>query len=117
MTSTDSQPATGESPDRAASTRAALVFLAATAFISSMGMGLIVPVMPALLQELSGGDLADASLWGGVALVSYALMQFVFSPIWGRLSDRVGRRPILLVTIAVLVLLSWQPHLVTMILR
>lgn len=64
-----------------------------------MGMGLIIPVMPALLQELSGGDLADASLWGGVALVSYALMQFVFSPIVGALSDRYGRRPILLLSL------------------
>ena len=83
-----------------ADNRAALVFLAATAFISSMGMGLIVPVMPALLLELTGGDLADASLWGGVALVSYALMQFVFSPIVGALSDRYGRRPVLLLSLA-----------------
>lgn len=81
------------------STRAALVFLAATAFINSMGMGLIVPVMPALLLEISGGDLADASFWGGIALISYALMQFVFSPIVGALSDRFGRRPILLMSL------------------
>lgn len=79
--------------------RAALIFLAATAFINSMGMGLIVPVMPSLLLELTGGDLADASFWGGVALGSYALMQFVFSPIVGALSDRFGRRPILLMSL------------------
>ena len=85
--------------DAKRSTRAALVFLAATAFINSMGMGLIVPVMPALLLEISGGDLADASFWGGIALISYALMQFVFSPIVGALSDRFGRRPILLMSL------------------
>lgn len=85
--------------DAAAATRVAFIFLAGTAFISSMGMGLVIPVMPALLQQLSGGDLADASLWGGVALVSYALMQFVFSPIVGALSDRYGRRPVLLLSL------------------
>ncbi|MEO0574156.1 MAG: TCR/Tet family MFS transporter [Pseudomonadota bacterium] len=81
-------------------TRAAVVFLTATAFINSMGMGLIVPVMPQLLLDITGGDLADASLWGGVALLSYAAMQFVFSPIVGALSDRFGRRPVLLVSLS-----------------
>lgn len=81
------------------SSKLAMVFLAATACINSMGMGLIVPVMPALLVEISGGDLADAAFWGGVALVSYAIMQFIFSPIMGALSDRFGRRPILLVSL------------------
>ncbi len=101
MASTDNKPAAGEpGSHEGAGTRTALIFLAGTAFIGSMGMGLIVPVMPALLQELSGGDLADASLWGGVALVSYAIMQFVFSPIVGGLSDRYGRRPILLLSLA-----------------
>lgn len=97
----DATPAAqaGPSARPARETRIALVFLAGTAFISSMGMGLIVPVMPALLQELSGGDLADASLWGGVALMSYAIMQFIFSPIVGALSDRYGRRPILLLSL------------------
>lgn len=80
--------------------RIALVFLAATAFINSMGLGLISPVMPALLLDLTGGDLADASLWGGVALLSYAIMQFIFSPIVGALSDHFGRRPVLLMSLA-----------------
>ena len=87
-----------------ANTRAAIVFLVATAFINSMGMGLIVPVMPALLLEITGGDLADASLWGGIALMSYAAMQFVFSPIVGALSDRFGRRPVLLVSLSMFAL-------------
>ncbi len=65
-----------------------------------MGMGLITPVMPALLVELTGGDIADAAFWGGIALVSYAVMQFVFSPIVGALSDRYGRRPVLLLSLS-----------------
>lgn len=81
------------------SSNAAIIFLAATAFINSMGMGLIVPVMPQLLLDITGGDLADASLWGGIALVSYAAMQFIFSPIVGALSDRFGRRPVLLASL------------------
>ncbi|MEM7082474.1 MAG: TCR/Tet family MFS transporter [Pseudomonadota bacterium] len=78
---------------------AALIFLAVTAFINSMGMGLIAPIMPSLLLEISGGDIADASFWGGIALVSYAAMQFVFSPIVGALSDRFGRRPVLVMSL------------------
>lgn len=85
---------------KTSSTQVALIFLAATAFINSMGIGLIAPVMPALLVDLTGGDLADASFWGGVALVSYAVMQFIFSPVVGALSDRYGRRPILLMSLA-----------------
>jgi DHA1 family tetracycline resistance protein-like MFS transporter len=81
-------------------TNAAFVFLLLTAFINSMGMGLTTPVMPSLLIELTGGDIADAAFWGGVALVSYALMQFVFSPIVGALSDRYGRRPVLLLSLS-----------------
>ncbi len=100
MSKTNSLPGDDPNGSGPGGTRAAMIFLAATAFISSMGIGLIVPVMPALLQELTGGDLADASLWGGVALVSYALMQFVFSPIVGGLSDRYGRRPILLLSLS-----------------
>ncbi len=85
-------------------TRLALIFLAATAFINSMGMGLIAPIMPSLLLKITGGDIADASLWGGVALISYAAMQFIFSPIVGALSDRFGRRPILLMSLTMFAL-------------
>ncbi|MEM7765102.1 MAG: TCR/Tet family MFS transporter [Pseudomonadota bacterium] len=77
----------------------AMVFLAATAFINSMGMGLIAPIMPSLLLDITGGDLADASFWGGIAVISYATMQFFFSPIVGGLSDKLGRRPVLLVSL------------------
>jgi DHA1 family tetracycline resistance protein-like MFS transporter len=65
-----------------------------------MGMGLTTPVMPALLMDLTGGGIADAAAWGGLALVSYAVMQFVFSPVVGALSDRYGRRPVLLLSLS-----------------
>jgi DHA1 family tetracycline resistance protein-like MFS transporter len=80
-------------------TNAAFVFLLLTAFINSMGIGLTTPVMPSLLIELTGGDISDAAYWGGIAVVSYAIMQFVFSPIVGALSDRFGRRPVLLLSL------------------
>lgn len=67
-----------------------------------MGIGLILPVMPDLLQETSGGSLADAALWGGVLAFSFAAMQFLFGPLLGSLSDRYGRRPILLVSLGVM---------------
>ena len=46
-----------------------------------MGIGLIVPVMPDLIQEVDGGDLATAALWGGVLSTSFAVMQFIFGPV------------------------------------
>lgn len=91
--------ATAQTSSSADTSQASLVFLLLTAFINSMGMGLTTPVMPSLLVELTGSDIADAALWGGVALVSYAIMQFIFSPIVGALSDRYGRRPVLLLSL------------------
>ncbi|WP_051491721.1 MFS transporter [Roseivivax isoporae] len=70
--------------------------------IDSMGIGLIIPVMPDLLREVTGGTLADAALWGGVLSTSFALMQFLCGPLVGSLSDRFGRRPVLLLSLAVM---------------
>ena len=67
-----------------------------------MGIGLIVPVMPDLIQEVDGGDLATAALWGGVLSASFAVMQFIFGPVLGGLSDRFGRRPVLLISLVVM---------------
>ena len=73
-----------------------------TVMIDAMGIGLIVPVMPALLQEVGGGSLADAAIWGGVMATSFAVMQFLFGPVMGGLSDRFGRRPVLLISLVVM---------------
>lgn len=67
-----------------------------------MGIGLIMPVMPALLQEVQGGSLANAALWGGVMSTVFAVMQFLFGPVIGNLSDRFGRRPVLLISLVVM---------------
>ncbi|UWQ21398.1 TCR/Tet family MFS transporter [Jannaschia sp. W003] len=80
-----------------------VLFIVATMMIEAMGIGLIIPVMPALLQEVQGtADLGQAAIWGGVLSASYAVMQFLLSPTVGNVSDRWGRRPVLLVSMAVL---------------
>ena len=67
-----------------------------------MGIGLILPVMPALIREVTGGSLASAALWGGLLSTSFAIMQFLFGPVVGNLSDRFGRRPVLLISLGVM---------------
>lgn len=71
-------------------------------FIDSMGLGIVIPVAPQLIMELSGRSLADAAPIGGWLTASYAIMQFVFAPILGNLSDRYGRKPILMGSLAAL---------------
>ena len=75
-----------------------------TVMIDAMGIGLIIPVMPDLIQEVGGGTLAEAAIWGGILSTSFAVMQFLFGPVMGGLSDRFGRRPVLLVALVVMAL-------------
>lgn len=82
--------------------RLPIVFILITVMLDAMGIGLIVPVMPDLIQEVGGGTLAEAALWGGVLSTSFAVMQFLFGPIVGNLSDRFGRRRVLLVSLVVM---------------
>jgi DHA1 family tetracycline resistance protein-like MFS transporter len=82
--------------------RRMLPIAAMALFIDSLGIGLIIPVAPKLVMELSGLTIADAAPIAGWLTLSYALMQFVFSPILGNLSDRYGRKPILLASLAAL---------------
>ncbi|WP_299201935.1 TCR/Tet family MFS transporter [uncultured Tateyamaria sp.] len=81
-----------------------VIFILLTVMIDAMGIGLIVPVMPDLIQEVQGMGLGTAALWGGVLSTIFAAMQFLFGPLLGALSDRYGRRPILLVSLVVLAL-------------
>ena len=80
----------------------AVLFIVLTMVIDAMGIGLIIPVMPDLLEEVGAGDLSRAALWGGVLSTTFAVMQFVFGPLLGGLSDRFGRRPVLLISLAAL---------------
>jgi len=82
--------------------RLPILFIMLTVMIDSMGIGLILPVLPDLIVELRGGSLAAAAIWGGVLSTSFAVMQFLFGPLLGTLSDAVGRRPVLLVSLAVM---------------
>ena len=86
----------------AAPPRAALTFIVATVTLDAIGIGLIFPVMPSLIVEVTGNSLSDAALWGGLLATSFAVMQFLFGPVLGALSDRFGRRPVLLVSLAVM---------------
>ena len=78
---------------------AALGFIFVTLVIDVIGFGIIIPVVPELIQELSGKTLSESSVVGGWLLFSYSLMQFICAPIVGGLSDRFGRRPILLLSL------------------
>lgn len=78
---------------------AALGFIFITLLIDCTGFGVIIPVMPKLIQELTGSDLSLASKLGGWLMFSYAIMQFVCAPIVGALSDKYGRRPVLLASL------------------
>ncbi len=71
-------------------------------FIDSMGLGIVIPVAPQLIVELTGRSLTDAAPIGGWLTASYAIMQFLFSPILGNLSDRYGRKPVLMASLAAL---------------
>ncbi len=82
--------------------RLPVVFIVTTVVIEAMGIGLVIPVTPTLLREVMGTDLSRAALWGGVLASAYAAMQFLFSPTLGALSDRFGRRPVLLVSMGAL---------------
>jgi MFS transporter, DHA1 family, tetracycline resistance protein len=74
----------------------ALGFIFITLIIDVTGLGIIIPVMPKLILELSEGTLSEAASFGGWLVSVYAIMQFICSPIMGGLSDRYGRRPVLL---------------------
>lgn len=80
----------------------ALAFIAVTLLLDTIGFGLIMPVMPRLLVELSGEGLSRAAVYGGWLGFVYAAMQFVFAPVLGNLSDRFGRRRVLLFAIGAL---------------
>lgn len=76
----------------------AMLFIFVTILIDCIGIGIIIPVMPKLIQSLSSTNVSDAASIGGWLSVSYAIMQFIMSPVLGGLSDRFGRRPVLLIS-------------------
>lgn len=74
-------------------------FVLFTVFLSVLGIGLIIPVLPQLITDLAGGEASDGSRVYGLFVAAYAAMQFLFAPVLGALSDRFGRRPVLLLSV------------------
>lgn len=79
--------------------RSAVLFIFVTVLLDMIGLGLILPVVPALLADVGATDLGQATVIGGWMFAAYALAQFLFGPVMGSLSDAYGRRPLLLLAI------------------
>jgi len=91
-------PAATGTPVPAGPKRAAVAFIFITVLIDVLAIGLIIPVLPRLVEQFMGGDTARAASVYGVFGTAWALMQFLCSPILGSLSDRFGRRPVILLS-------------------
>lgn len=93
----------------------AIIFIFITLFLDIFGIGVIIPVLPKLVEELQGGDLEAAAHSVGWLGALYALMQFIFSPVLGSLSDRFGRRPVILASLfgsgIDYLVLAWAPNM------
>src|SRR5881397_710087 len=104
QTTTPVAPTEPDAP--VSSNRAALLIVFLVVFIDLLGFGIVLPMMPVIADTYvetilgPGGDPKVVGLIIGLLMSSFSLMQFVFAPGWGRLSDRVGRRPILLLGLA-----------------
>ncbi|HUQ10321.1 MAG TPA: TCR/Tet family MFS transporter [Steroidobacteraceae bacterium] len=79
--------------------RAALTFVLLSVFIDSIGFGIIIPSLPSVIMELTGESVSTAADWSGYLMALYALLQFFLAPVFGNLSDRFGRRPLLLLSL------------------
>jgi DHA1 family tetracycline resistance protein-like MFS transporter len=79
--------------------RLTLVCILITILLDMIGVGIVIPILPKLIEDLTGGSVAEAAVLGGYLVFVYAFMQFIFSPVRGNLSDRFGRRPVLLASL------------------
>ncbi|HQW26849.1 MAG TPA: TCR/Tet family MFS transporter [Saprospiraceae bacterium] len=95
--------------------KAAIGFIFVTLLIDVIGWGIIIPVMPTLISTMEHVEVGDASSLNGWMLFAFSLTQFLFAPLVGNLSDKYGRRPILLVSLFGFgldyILMSWAPSI------
>jgi DHA1 family tetracycline resistance protein-like MFS transporter len=91
-----SDPTAASGPPRRS---AAFGFIFATALMNAISFGIMIPVLPNLIKQFTGGDYAQASLTNVLFATVWGLMQFFCGPILGLLSDRIGRRPVLLISL------------------
>lgn len=80
----------------------AYIFILVTLMIDAIGIGIVFPIMPDLMARVGADSTGEGALWGGVLMASYAGALFIFAPIIGSLSDAYGRKPVLLLALAVL---------------
>ena len=83
-----------------ATSRSSMIVVFAIVLIDIMGFGVLLPILPQLVQQMVGGEVAKASTIYGFLVASFSLMNFLFSPLLGALADRFGRRPVLLMSLA-----------------
>jgi DHA1 family tetracycline resistance protein-like MFS transporter len=95
----EDDPMTDPSPETSGRRKAAVGFIFATALMDILALGIMIPVLPNLVKKFAGGDTALASQYALLFSVTWGVMQFVFGPVMGMLSDRFGRRPVLLISI------------------
>jgi MFS transporter, DHA1 family, tetracycline resistance protein len=86
-------------PTMARQRKAAIFFIVVTLFIDILGMGIIIPILPGLIREFVGGSESIVACYFGPLSSVYALMQFLCAPLLGALSDRFGRRPVILISL------------------
>lgn len=93
----------------------AFAFIFVTVLLDSVGFGIIMPVLPQLIMDISGDTLTHAARTSGLLMFAFALMQFIAAPVLGNLSDRFGRRPVLLCSLLAMgcnyLLMGWAPTL------
>src|ERR1700741_399147 len=86
------------SAEHATPRQAAFAFIFVTVLLDMLALGMVIPVLPKLIERFLAGDTARASEFVGLFATVWALMQFIFSPVQGALSDRFGRRPVILIS-------------------